>query len=291
MSIRQALLAIHFGALMFGLSGVLGKLAASGPLTITFGRAAFAVVALLLASRVLKASAALPNWRQRGALMLAGILLGGHWLTFFMAVKISGVGIATLGFASFPAFTLLLEGLLFRERTRAVEFASVALVCIGLLLVAPDFNLGNQATIGLLYGVLSGLLFALLSLLNRAITRGVDPVHAALWQNLAIGFGLLPFCAFAIPQVAPLDWLWLALLGVLCTGLAHSLFVASLRVLKARTTSVIFALEPVYGIAFAWWLFAERPTPSMLMGGALIILASVLISRSQTTPRAKRNSA
>ena len=284
MNTRQALLAIHFGALMFGLSGVLGKLAESGPLMITFGRAAFAVLALLLAARLLTASAALPNWRQRGALMLAGTLLGGHWLTFFIAVKISGVGIATLGFASFPAFTLLLEGLLFRERTRPVEFATVVLVCVGLLLVAPEFDLGNQATIGLLYGVLSGLLFALLSLLNRAITRGVDPVHAALWQNLAIALGLAPFTALAIPQVAPADWLWLGLLGVLCTGLAHSLFVASLRVLKARTTSVIFALEPVYGIAFAWWLFAEQPTPGMLAGGALIILASVIISRSPAAP-------
>ena len=284
MSTRQALLAIHFGALMFGLSGVLGKLAESGPLMITFGRAAFAVIALLLAARLLTTSGAHPNWRQRSALMLAGILLGGHWLTFFIAVKTSGVGIATLGFASFPAFTLLLEGLLFRERTRPVEFVTVALVCFGLLLVAPDFDLGNQATIGLLYGVLSGLLFALLSLLNRAITRGIDPVRAALWQNLAIAFGLLPFSVFAVPAVAPLDWLWLGLLGVLCTGLAHSLLVASLRVLKARTTSVIFALEPVYGVAFAWWLFAERPTASMLAGGALIIVASVIISRSQAAP-------
>ena len=76
-----------------------------------------------------------------------------------------------------------------------------------------------------------------------------------------------------------MDWLWLALLGVLCTGLAHSLFVASLKVLKARTTSVIFSLEPVYGIAIAWWLFNEQPSLGMLAGGALIILASVITSR------------
>lgn len=285
MNRRQALLAIHFGALMFGLSGVLGKLAASDPLMISFGRAGFAVLALLLAAHFLQPGGMNPNWRQRGALMLAGVLLGGHWLTFFISVKTAGVGIATLGFASFPAFTVLLEGLLFRERTRPVEFATVALVCAGLLLVAPAFDLNNQATIGLLYGISSGLLFALLSLVNRAITRGIDPVRAALWQNLAIGIGLLPFTWSAVPQVAPLDWLWLGLLGVLCTGLAHSLFVASLRVLKARTTSVIFALEPVYGIAFAWWLFAEQPTAAMLLGGALIIVASVIVSRVQ--PAAK----
>ncbi|MNF63129.1 putative inner membrane transporter yiJE [compost metagenome] len=76
-----------------------------------------------------------------------------------------------------------------------------------------------------------------------------------------------------------MDWLWIALLGVFCTGLAHSLFVASLKVLKARTTAVIFALEPVYGIAFAWWLFDEQPGLRMLAGGALIIFAIALSAR------------
>ncbi|HBM07610.1 EamA/RhaT family transporter [Pseudomonas sp. Choline-3u-10] len=279
MTHRNALLAIHFGALMFGLSGVFGKLADSTPLIITLGRAGFAVVALLLAAQFLRSGGAAPSLRQRAGLLLGGLLLGGHWLTFFIAVKIAGVGIATLGFASFPAFTVLLEGVLFRERTRPVEFGMVALVCVGLLLVTPQFDLASESTLGLIYGILSGLMFALLSLLNRAVTRGVDPVQAALWQNCIILLCLLPFSWSSLPAVPAMDWLWLALLGVLCTGLAHSLFVASLKVLKARTTSVIFSLEPVYGIAIAWWLFNEQPSLGMLAGGALIILASVITSR------------
>lgn len=282
MTHRNALLAIHFGAVMFGLAGVFGKLAESTPLIITLGRAGFAVLALLLAVQFLRSGGANPSPRQRAGLLLGGLLLGGHWLTFFIAVKIAGVGIATLGFASFPAFTLLLEGLLFRERTRPVEYGMVALVCAGLLLVTPHFDLANERTLGLLYGIVSGLMFALLSLLNRAVTRGVDPVQAALWQNGTILLCLLPFTWSSLPAVPAMDWLWLALLGVFCTGLVHSLFVASLKVLKARTASVIFSLEPVYGIAFAWWLFNEQPTPRMLIGGALIILASVITSRLKT---------
>jgi drug/metabolite transporter (DMT)-like permease len=282
MTHRNALLAIHLGALMFGLSGVFGKLAASTPLLITLGRAGFAVVALLLAAQMLPNKGTQPTARQRFGLLLGGVLLGGHWLTFFLAVKVAGVGIATLGFASFPAFAILLEGMLFRERTRPVEFGLVALVCFGLLLVTPQFDLGSQSTLGLLYGIVSGLTFALLSLLNRAVTRDVDPVQAALWQNGTILLCLLPFTWTSLPVVPAMDWLWLGLLGVFCTGLAHSLFVASLKVLKARTTAVIFALEPVYGITIAWWLFNEQPTARMLVGGALIILASVIASRLKT---------
>ncbi|SFP82080.1 DMT family transporter [Pseudomonas borbori] len=280
MTERKALLAIHLGALLFGLSGIFGKLANTLPMAIVGGRAIFAVVALALFARLLSQHhSQRPSAHQLAMLALGGVLLGSHWLTFFEAVKVSGVAIATLGFASFPAFTVLLEGLLFRERTRPGEFAMVAVVCLGLILVTPDFDLASQATAGLLWAVLSGLLFALLSLLNRASTRGLDPVQAALCQNLTVLLCFLPFAWPLLPGLRLLDWFWLALLGVFCTGLAHSLFVASLRVIKARSAAVIFALEPVYGIAFAWWLFNEIPTLRMLLGGTLIILAIFFSAR------------
>jgi drug/metabolite transporter (DMT)-like permease len=280
MNTRKALWAIHLGALLFGLSGIFGKLADNLPEMIVAGRAIFAVLALALFAQLLgKAPLRLPNLRQLALLGLGGLLLGGHWWTFFEAVNISGVAIATLGFASFPAFTVLLEGLLFRERTRPAEFAMVGLVCLGLVFVTPDFDLASQATSGLLWAVLSGLLFALLSLLNRASTRGIDPVQAALFQNLSVLLVFLPFAWPAMPQSSLHSWLWMAMLGIFCTGLAHSLFVASLRVLKARTTAVIFALEPVYGIAFAWLLFSEIPTLRMLAGGLLIVSAIFLSAR------------
>ncbi|MFB4394298.1 MULTISPECIES: DMT family transporter [unclassified Pseudomonas] len=280
MNHRTALGALHIGALFFGLTGVLGKLAASAtPSVIVFGRAIFAVLALgLFASLARQGWQALQRQDLR-RLLLGGVLLAGHWVSFFIAVKVGGVAIATLGFASFPAFTVILEGLLFRERIRRNEALLVLLVSIGLVLVTPSFDLASEATGGLLWALLSGLLFSLLSLTNRAGSGRVGAVQAALCQNLVVAACLLPFALPSLGQVAPLDWLWVALLGVFCTGVAHSLFVASLAVIKARTAAVVFGMEPVYGIAMAWVVFAETPTLRMLAGGALIILAIVLCSR------------
>ena len=271
-----ALTTLHAGALLFGLAGVLGKLTAASASMIVFGRAAFAVLALGLFMGV----AGQARWqalRPRHWLRLAasGALLAGHWVAFFMAVKIAGVAVATLGFASFPAFTVILEGLWFGERIRRHETLLVIAVSIGLILVIPDFDLGAGATVGLLWGVFSGLTFALLSLVNRTSAANVPAVQAALCQNLVVAACLLPWAAPQTMTIAAIDWLWIALLGVFCTGIAHSLFVASLAVIKARTAAVVFAMEPVYGIAFAWLAFAETPTPRMLAGGALIVLAIV----------------
>ncbi|WP_060508409.1 DMT family transporter [Pseudomonas sp. NBRC 111124] len=290
MNHRTALGALHIGALFFGLTGVFGKLAASAsPAIIVFGRAAFAVLALALF-----ASLTGPGWRRLSGqdmrrLLLGGVLLAGHWVSFFIAVKVGGVAIATLGFASFPAFTVMLEGLLFRERIRRNEGVLVVLVSIGLILVTPAFDLASQATGGLLWALLSGLLFSLLSLTNRAGSGRLPAVQAALWQNLVVGVCLLPFAGPGLSQVASVDWLWIALLGVFCTGVAHSLFVASLSVIKARTAAVVFAMEPIYGIAVAWAVFAETPTLRMLLGGVLIIFAIVLSSRmaAEQPPRHK----
>ncbi|WP_249672187.1 DMT family transporter [Pseudomonas abieticivorans] len=285
MNHRTALGAIHLGALLFGLSGVLGKLAMASAVVVVFGRAVFAVLALGVFTGVSGAWQPMAR-RDVRRLVVAGGLLAAHWVSFFIAVKVAGVAVATLGFASFPAFTVILEGLVFRERVRRHELFMVLLVSVGLALVTPAFDLASQATNGLLWAVLSGLTFAMLSLLNRA-GKGVPAVQSALCQNAVVALCLLPFAMPQLGAVRALDWLWIGLLGIFCTGLAHSLFVASLKVIKARTAAVIFALEPVYGIGLAWLIFSETPTARMLLGGVLIVLAIVLASWIAPGPRAK----
>lgn len=281
MTHTHALLSMHVAALMFGLTGIFGKLAEAGPTAIVLGRAFFAVLALLLFARIFSRPILRGITRVRLLQLTAcGLLLGLHWLTFFHAVNIAGVGIATLGFASFPAFVVLLEASLLKEPPSGMDLLKVALVCSGLILVAPTFNLQDSATSGLLWAVLSGFCFACVSVGNRYTSGDLHPVQVACWQNLVILACLLPFIVPAISSMAPLDWLWIALLGLFCTGLAHGLFVASLSVLKARVASLFFALEPVYGILFAWFLFAEQPTVRMLIGGVLIVSALALVRRS-----------
>ena len=285
MTPRTALGALHIGALMFGLTGVFGKLAAASASVIVLGRAGFAVIALACFASLSRQSRWHPiTLKDARNLLLSGLLLAAHWVSFFIAVKVAGVAIATLGFASFPAFTVLLEGLIFRERIRFNEIVLVVLVSVGLILVTPSFDLASQATEGLLWAIASGLTFSLLSLNNRAYAGRVPAVQAAMWQNAVVAVCLLPFGAPQLSTVRPLDWLWIGLLGVLCTGVAHSLFVASLAVIKARTAAVVFALEPVYGITLAWLLFHETPSLRMLLGGALIIIAIVVSSRMASGP-------
>ena len=303
----SALAAAHGVAVLFGLTGILGALIRFDAVAITAGRAGFAAAALLvlaLAQRRPLLQGLGP--RRAGIVLASGFLLAVHWITFFMAVKVGGVAVATLGFASFPAFIALLDVVLFRERIGRAEGTMLALVTLGLVLVTPSFDVGDQGTAGLLWGLASGLSFAGLAICNRRGNRGMDAIQVAFWQNLVVALLVLPLLGLSLapPQVARsqatsslvtgaaaidwASWFWLAVLGVLCTGLAHTLFVKSLDALNARSAGMIIALEPVYAIACAWWLFGEEPSGRMLVGASLIILATVLLAMGHKASAARK---
>ena len=259
MTRQRALTYIHIAAVLFGLTGVFGELIQAGAVVITMGRAVFAVAALGLFARMRRRpllGALTPA--QLFVLVISGALLAAHWVTFFVSVR--SAASPSPRWAS-PASRLHhpVRGPDFRERVRLAEWLLLGLVTAGLVLVTPSFDLADQGTVGLAWGLLSGLTFALLALSNRRSASGMDPMQVACWQNLVVALVMLPFAAAQLPSVAAVDWLWLALLGVFCTGLSHYLFVSSLTRLNARSAGLVIALEPVYAIAFAWALFSQQP--------------------------------
>src|SRR5690606_36126715 len=117
MNRQRAVFAIHIAAVLFGLTGIFGELIQADAMVITAGRASFAVLALLAFIRYQGASPVRGiKPRDLTVLAIAGAMLAVHWVTFFIAVKIGGVAIATLGFASFPAFITLGEYFFLKER-------------------------------------------------------------------------------------------------------------------------------------------------------------------------------
>ena len=99
--------------------------------------------------------------------------------------------------------------------------------------------------------------------------------QACWWQYAVIAPLTLPLVARELPTVSGMDWLWLACLGLLCSGLAYTLFVNSLRAIPARLAAIVIALEPLYAILVSWVLLDEAPGLRTLAGGVLILGAVV----------------
>lgn len=266
-----ALLKVHGTAIFFGLSGVFGVLIESSSQALTLGRAIIAFTLIGLYFLIQKRPLVRLSPKELGVQFMMGSLLTLHWVSFYLGVKVGGVAVGTLGFATFPAFTALFEALFFKETLRLREYVVLASVSLGLILITPAFEWGNQATQGLLWGIFSAATYGVLAVMNRHSATKISGVESSFWQYLAIILVLLPFSSVELFSASPADWFWIGCIGVLCTTFAYTLYVSSLDTINARTAAMIISLEPVYAIFVAWIWFGDVPSLKMVIGGVLII--------------------
>ncbi len=285
----RGLIAINLAVLLFGTAGLFGKLLTFSPVLIVSGRVAFASLALLIFLLLRKEDLKLSKNISHNILMIIlGIILAVHWLTFFQAIQISTVAIGLLSFSTFPIFVALLEPLLFKEKL-SVRYIFLALITFGgIRLFIPSLTITDNVVQGVLWGTLSGLLFAFLTIINRKMVNHYRAVRVAFYQNFIAFLCLLPFVSRYITQVRIFyHVIMLIILGVIFTALSHTLFIYGLKSIKARTASIIACLEPVYGIILALVILNEIPDKRTLAGG-LIIIGAVFYTTVYTKHKEKK---
>ncbi len=280
---------IHLAVFLFGFAGLFGKFLSCSPFIIVLGRTFFAAIALFVyAKMVSRTRLGAVDRNALIFLILQGILLGCHWVTFFLAIQISSVAVGLVTFSSFPLFVTFMEPFFFKEPLKKRDIATALAVFAGILLVIPDVDLSNNVTLGGGYGILSGLTFAILTLVNRKNAMVSEPIAVAFYQNLfAALFLIFPVLILKPVTLALSDLPNLIILGVIFTAMAHTFFIQSLTKIRAQTASVIAGLEPVYGIVLAFFLLNEVPRVRTLAGGLVIIGATIaagIYSRGKMSP-------
>jgi drug/metabolite transporter (DMT)-like permease len=276
--LKRGLIEVHSAVGLFGLAGLFGKWLPLSPLLIVLGRVIFASLALgiLLAFR---RSSLRGLIRESGRLLVVlGTLLAAHWAAFFQSVQVSSVAVGLLAYASFPVFTVLLEPLLFKERLDARNLGLAGICLAGVFFIVPRFDPADVIYQGVLWGLLSGVAFAVLAVFNRRLAQRHASPAIALVEDLTAAAVLSPVLLFRTPSLDARSLALLGALGIFCTAGAHTLFIQGMRHVRAQTASIISSLEPVYGIVLAFWLLGERPSLRTLAGGAIILGAVTVIS-------------
>ncbi len=269
---------IHLAVFLFGFAGLFGKFLSCSPFIIVLGRTFFAAISLFVYATMFSRTS-LGGFDRTSFvfLILQGILLACHWVTFFLAIQISSVAVGLVTFSSFPLFVTFMEPYFFKEPLKKRDIATALAVFAGILLVIPDVDPSNNITLGGFYGILSGLTFAILALVNRRNARESEPIAIAFYQNLfAALFLIFPILILKPGAPEPADLPNLILLGVVFTAMAHTFFIQALTKIRAQTASVIAGLEPVYGIVLAFFLLNELPRTRTLAGGVVIITATII---------------
>ncbi|KUG09876.1 DMT family transporter [Solirubrum puertoriconensis] len=275
-------LRLHFIVFLWGFTAILGKLISLPPVELVFYRTLIASVglAILLVSRK-------QEWRvSRGqALRLLGVgaMVAVHWITFFLAARLSSVSVCLAGMATLALWTSILEPLILRKRFEAYEIVLGLVAMVGLYLVSQaEFD----QLLGLGVAVFSAGLSALFSVFNAKLTKQHPPLRLTLYEMSGACLSIALFLIFRpgfggeLPQLDPtlLDWLWLLILAGVCTVYAFSASVELQQRLSAFSLNLTVNLEPVYGIALAVLIFGSQEKMSTgFYLGTVIILLSVLV--------------
>ena len=274
----QALMAIHLGIALLGGTALFSKSLPLSALDITTWRSLLAGLFLLWIARLKWNVSLRLSGRDWALIGLAGLLMAVHWVSYFHAMQVSSVATGMLALFTYPIFIVLLEPWVEGTRLKARDLAAAALVCVGVWLLVPggNGNVDSDSLAGVLWGVFSGLLFAIRNLLVRYRLSHINPVLSMSLQALGVVVLPLPFASGDIMDSSPGTGIAMLVLAIVFTATPHALMTFALGGLKAKTVGMIGCMQPVYGVLLAWLILGEVPTWMTLVGGSFIVAAAAL---------------
>jgi drug/metabolite transporter (DMT)-like permease len=275
-------LLLHFTVFIFGFTGILGKLISISGSQLVWYRILIAVVTMLLYMIFTKTPLRI-NTKDIIKLFGVGVIVALHWIAFFGSIKLTNnVSIALACLASGTLFAAILEPLFFKSKISLLEVA-IGMVIIGAILLI--IKVEYQYLTGILVGLLSAFLSSLFTVLNKKLADQYHSMTMSFYELLGGFIFLSIYMAWAEPMVFTFnlgaeDWLWLLILGTICTAFA---FWATNRVLSELSAyNVVLAvnLEPIYTFLLAAWIFKEYKelTFTFYIGAFLILFAVAVYS-------------
>jgi drug/metabolite transporter (DMT)-like permease len=277
---RRGQIYVALAAVAWSTAGVLQRQLTLDTPTQVAGRAAFAGVALLAYVAVVERGRVVHAFRSVG---LAGIgvalCVATASASFISALNHTTVARVLFILAIAPVLAALLARVALGEpiTRRTVQAMALALAGVTLMLGAPGE--GSLAGDGLAF--LAALSFALMIVITRW-RHDVSMAPATCLSQVILVAAFLPFASPA--EINGEDVAWLAALGIGQIGLGFALLTVGARLIPAAQVGLITLLEVVLGPLWVWLALDERPSTLTLVGGAIVIVAIVIQTRSAPAP-------
>ena len=278
---KKAFLQLHVAVILAGLTGVLGRLITLNEGLLVWYRLFFTVIVLWLLWFFLpgtRGSSRGPLWK----VYLAGGIVALHWVFFYGSIKYANVSIGLVCFSAVGFFTALIDPVFMKRRPDPWEITLGVLVMAGIYLI---FHFDQGFKTGIILGVISSLLAALFTVINKLLLKDHDAralTHHELTGGWLILSLLLPLYLFFFPhgELVPgiSDTGWLLVLSIFCTVLAFNLSLEALHKISPFTVNLSYNLEPVYGILLAFLIYREdRELDRGFYYGISIIIFTVIL--------------
>lgn len=268
--------------LIWGFSAILGTLITLPSVELVFYRTFISSIGLFIVVKCRRASFRL----ERGHYFIifgTSILIAAHWITFFLAIRLSNVSVCLAGVATCSLWTAIIEPISLGRRVKGFEVILGILAVIGIVII---FGIAFDFISGLLVAMLSALLAAMFSVINGKLSKRYDPYVITFYEMVGAWVSILLFFPSYSVYLADglhlrgtlMDFVFLSALAIFCTVYAYSVSVELMKRLSVFVINLTVNLEPVYGILLALLIFGEREKMSTgFYIGISLILISVLL--------------
>ncbi len=273
---------ILLSGISFGAMPIFARLAyASGvtPITLLFLR--FAIASMIMLPFVLARGMRLPRGPMLVIPRLMGVFYASQAFCYFTALTLASAGLVALLLYLYPVIVALLSVVIFKE-----ALSKWKLMTLGLALAGTALTLGPSGggkPLGIILSISTALIYAVYILVGSQITKQGTALQSStviMVSAALVSGGLLATHGPSFPSTLS-GWAFVSAIALISTVLAIAAFLVGLECVGPTNAATLSTVEPIVSVLLAASILGERVSPPMIVGGSMILLAVVILARSE----------
>ena len=275
-------LLIIVSAVSFGTLAIFGRYAFADGLdifTLLFLR--FTLAAIVIAGLLIFRREKIPHVKELYLLIGMGAVgYVGQSFSYLTAIKFASVGLVALLLYLYPVFVAILSTLFLKEKFTRLKFVALALATLGATMTANPQ--GGKWT-GILLALSAAAIYSVYIIVGSGVMKKVSAVSSStvIFASAGIVYGVLTVVNHPHWPSSSSGWLAIAAITLIATIIPVVTFLAGLKLIGPTDASMLSTPEPVVTVLLAAWLFGERLSPVILIGGGLILGAVILLTHGE----------
>ncbi len=278
------ILLIAISAASFGTLAIFNKFLYQDGLdifTILFLR--FGIAALLMLAILLVRGEEFP----RGKILLQLIGMGalgyvGQSFSYLTAIKYASAGLVALLLYLYPMFVFILSVIVLHEKATWIKIVAILIALVGTTFTVDPA--GGQLP-GILLAIAAALIYSIYIIVGTNVMKHVSAVQSSviIFASAGTVYGILmSFNGVHLPST---NLGWVNILGIVlvATVIPVVTFLAGLERIGPTNAAMLSTLEPVVTVLLAAWIFGERLQSIALLGGGMILIAVILLTRGEAS--------
>ncbi|MEM2105631.1 MAG: DMT family transporter [Candidatus Bathyarchaeia archaeon] len=287
-------LLIAAASVIWGTMGIFGKMAfAYGvhPITLTALRIAISSTTALFSIAIFNRKLLKVRRQHLPQLIMFGVFaVALQRVAYFYTVDLTTATIAAIMFYTYPIFVTAYTAIFLKERITPLTITAITLAFFGVALVVKVYETSwlNANTLGLAFGILTSVLFALYFLMAKRLRENYTNWTLLLYGDGIGAIALAPTLLFVYPEIAsytPELWYLICVIALFPSLTAYLLFSHALKYVEPTKGSILSLIEPLSAAAFSTTILGETFEPLQLLGVALALTGILLLFYK---PKAKR---